>query len=112
MAVTKQDVMEYVGLEAEYADAVQERRIERALSAAEAWLKGAVGSDVNMEDPRAEELVLMAAGELFETRTLTDDRLSKYAGAKVLASVNRMAGDTIMQLKYCVSEQSEEGTSV
>jgi hypothetical protein len=112
MAVKAEDVMEYVGIEAEYADDVQKRRIDRALKAAQAWLKGAVGEKVDMNDPRAEELVLMAAGELFETRTLTDDRLSKYAGAKVLASINRMAGDTIMQLKYCINEQAEEGTSL
>lgn len=111
--------MEYVGIEAEYADEVQTRRIERALSAATMWLKGAVGPDVNIEDPRAMELILMGAGELYETRTLTDDRLSKYAGSKVLASLNRMAGDIILQLKYCPTveeetsetETSEEETS-
>lgn len=107
MAVSNEDVMEYVGIEAEYADDVQEARIERALKSAELWLKGAVGKEVSLDDPRAEELVLMAAGELFETRTLTDDRLSKYAGAKVLASLNRLAGDLILQLKYGESLDEE-----
>lgn len=99
MAVTVEDVMAYVGIEAEYADEQQENRASRALKAAEMWLKGAVGQSVDMNDPRAEELVQMAAGELYETRTLTDDRLSKYSGVKALASVNRMAGDVILQLQ-------------
>lgn len=107
MAVSSEDVMAYVGIEAEYADEQQEARIERALKAAERWLKGAVGKEVSMDDSRAEELVLMAAGELYEVRTLTDDRLSKYAGAKVLASLNRMAGDLILQLKYDESLDEE-----
>ena len=33
MAVTKHDVCEYVGLEAEYLDPVHERRVDQALAA-------------------------------------------------------------------------------
>lgn len=99
MAVTDEDVALYVGLEAEYADAAQMKRVSSARRAAEAWLAGAVGENVNLSDPRAEELVLMAAGELFENRALTDDRLSKFSGSKALASLNRFAGDVIMQLQ-------------
>lgn len=109
MAVTKHDVCEYVGLEAEYLDHVQERRVDQALAASRLWLRGAVGSDVDMDNPMAEELVLMAAGEMFENRTLTDDRLSKYSGSKAAASLNRLAHDAIMQLKYCGFPKSGEG---
>lgn len=100
MAVSQDDLMAYVGIEPEYADETQKAHISRALRAAEAWLTGAVGHEVDMNDPRAETVIEMAAAEIYESRMLTDDRLSKYAGAKVLASVNRMAGDILMQLKY------------
>lgn len=106
MAVSMDSLMAYVGIEPEYADETQKTHIARALKAAEAWLAGAVGRKVDMDDPRAEAVVEMAAAEIYESRLLTDDRLSKYAGAKVLASVNRMAGDILMQLKY---DSSEEG---
>lgn len=109
MAVTKHDVCEYVGLEAEYLDPVQERRVEQALAASRLWLRGAVGSGVDMDNPMAEELVLMAAGEMFENRSLTDDKLSKYAGSKAAASLNRLAHDAIMQLKYCDFAEPAEG---
>ncbi len=99
MTVTVDDVALYVGIEAEYADESQMKRVSSALKAAESWLKGAVGKDVDLEDPRADELVLMAAGELFDNRALTDDRLSKFSGSKALASLNRFAGDVIMQLQ-------------
>lgn len=112
MAVTKHDVCEYVGLEAEYLDPVQERRVEQALAASRLWLRGAVGSDVDMDNPMAEELVLMAAGEMFENRSLTDDRLSKYAGSKAAAALNRLAHDAIMQLKYCDFTDPAEGGAV
>ena len=98
MTVTVDDVALYVGIEAEYADESQMKRVSSALKAAESWLKGAVGK-VDLEDPRADELVLMAAGELFDNRALTDERLSKFSGSKALASLNRFAGDVIMQLQ-------------
>lgn len=97
--ITAEDLAEYLGVDAEYADEAQMRRVSRCLAAGEAWLMGAVGYEEALDDERGEELVQMAAAELFETRALTDDRLSRYAGSKALASLNRMAGDMAMQLR-------------
>lgn len=108
MALTVDDVYEYVGIEAEYADETQERRARRALSAARTWILGAVGKREDLENPYewlewplAHETMLMAAGELYELRTLTDVNLNKYAGKKAASSINRLAFDAIEQLKYC-----------
>lgn len=87
--------MAYLGIEAEYADQVQKNQVERALLAARSWLKGAVGNGVDMDDEKAEYLVLMAVGELYEVRSLSEAKTQK-----VLASLNRMAADFILQLKY------------
>ena len=103
--LTVDDLAEYVGVDSEYADEAQMRRLERCLRAAEGWLVGAVG-----HDERGEELVQMAAAEMFENRSLTDDRLSRYAGSKALASLNRMASDMLMQLRIeCGARAAGEG---
>lgn len=94
------DALEYLGIDKEYADAEQTKQVERALDAAGMWLRGAVGSDVSLDTPQAEQLTLMAVGEFYETRMMTDDRLSRFAGVKAAASLNRMAYDLILQLKY------------
>ncbi len=108
MALTVDDVFEYVGIEAEYADETQKRRANNALIAAKAWLVGAVGKRKDLEDPYAwmewplaKETILMACGEMYENRNLVDVNLSKYAGSKAAASLNRLAFDSINQLKYC-----------
>ena len=43
----------------------------------------------------------MSCGEMYENRNLVDINLSKYAGSKSAASLNRLAFDAITQLKYC-----------
>lgn len=108
MALTVEDVYEYVGIEAEYADETQEKRAMRALSAARTWIIGAVGKRVDLDNPYewlewplAQETMLMAAGEYYELRTLTDVNLNKYAGKKAASSINRLAFDSLEQLKYC-----------
>ena len=93
--VSVSDAMEYLGIEVEYADEAQTGQVERALKAAKLWLEGAVGDAVDMDDGKAEQLMLMAVGELYEVRGLTDAKTQK-----VLASLNRMAADFILQLKY------------
>lgn len=108
--LTVDDLAEYVGVDSEYADEAQTRRLERCLRAAAGWLVGAVGHEEALDDERGEELVQMAAAEMFENRSLTDDRLSRYAGSKALASLNRMAGDMLMQLRIeCGARAAEEG---
>lgn len=107
-ALTVNDIYEYVGIEADYVDAMQARQAERALEASRMWIIGAVGKREDLEDPYgwidwplAQETMLMAAGEIYENRALVDGNLSKYAGAKVTASLNRMAFDALQQLRFC-----------
>lgn len=108
MALTIEDVFEYVGIEPEYADEVQTRRAKSALASARLWLVGAVGKRHDLDEPyawlewpQAEEAMLMACGEMYENRNLVDVNLSKYAGSKAAASLNRLAFDIITQLRFC-----------
>ena len=99
-----EDALEYLGIDPDDCEAQQLAQVKRAMSASEAWLKGAVGQDVDLDLPQAEELMLMAVGEFYETRQMTDDRLSRFAGVKAAASLKRMAYDLIMQLKYAEAD--------
>lgn len=95
-----EDACAYLGIEADYMDDAQQASVERSISVAEMWLKGAAGANVDLDSPVAEELMLMAVAELYEDRGVTDERLSRYSGVKALASLKRMTGDMLLQLKY------------
>lgn len=99
MAVTVSEVMDEVGIDAEWATPAQKCRAEAALLAAEAWLVSAAGYAIALDMPQGEALVRMYASEDFDTRSLTDDRLSKFAGNKAAAALGRLAFDSLTQIR-------------
>lgn len=93
-------LMDQEGIEAEWATAEQLSRCGAALAMARAWFRGAVGPLPDAEaDPRGASIILMAAGEYYDAARLSDDRLSKYAGQKATAALNRLAFDILAQLR-------------
>ena len=96
--ITNQDVLDYLLIDDEEMaqDDMVTRRIDRCINAAEAWIKEASTPNVDMEDPLAEELLIKAAGELYENRSFTEK--SGVTG-KVAAALNRMASDFTFQLR-------------
>lgn len=93
--VEKQDVLDYLMIDVDEADDMVARRLDRSIKAAEAWIKQAVSETVELSDVLAEELVIKAAAELYENRSITD----KNVNGKVSAALNRMAADFSMQLR-------------
>ena len=95
--VTKQDLLDYLLIEADdmAEDAMTARRIDRCIKAAEVWLKEASTENADLADPIAEELVLKAAGDLYENRAFAE----RGQSGKVSAAMNRMAADFLMQLR-------------
>ena len=91
LIVSVQDVTDYLGIEFAEADLVIHNIIKRQISAADSYLRGAIGKDYDTEDPRAKELAVMIAAELYNTRGLTSARQE--------ASVRRIAADFIRQMK-------------
>lgn len=108
MSVTERDLMAYVGIDDEWADDVQRDQIVADLRTAEAWLVDAVGYAVALDMPQGEQLVRQYAAEAYNTRTLTDERLSKYAGSKVAASLGRMAFDLLAQLRLTCADLMDD----
>ena len=97
--VTKQAVLDYLTIDDcddAAGDEMVSRRIERCIKSAEGWIKESVCEQVDMEDALAEELLIKAAGELYENRSFAE---KGGINSKATAALNRMAADFAMQLR-------------
>lgn len=85
---TLEDVLDYLGYD--YADDNIKRNINRAISTAEAYLKGSLGKDYPVDDPRVKELALIVIADLYENRTIND---------KVSGNVRKLVNDFELQIR-------------
>lgn len=86
--VQAQDVYNYLGID--YADPMVTANVNRAISTADAYLKGAVGADYPAEDPRAKELALIFIADLYDNRGMLE---------KSSTNVRRLVDDFLLQLR-------------
>lgn len=86
--ITVADLKNYLGID--YADEMVEKNLERLIKTADSYLKGAVGNDYPTDDPRANELALIVAADLYDNRDLS---------AKVSNNVRNLVNDFLIQLK-------------
>lgn len=85
-------VADYLGIEKDEIDPTIQRNIERQLSAAVRFLDSAIGKDgYDVEDPRVQELTIMVAAELYNSRGIMS--------SKQEASFRRIASDFLQQLR-------------
>ena len=66
--VSVEEVLAYLGID--YADDMVNKNIERLIKTADAYLKGSIGDDYPVEDPRAKELALIIISDLYDNRGL------------------------------------------
>lgn len=66
--LTVEEVKAYMGID--YADDMVVLNIERAIKSADAFLKGSIGDNYPVEDPRAKEIALMVVSDLYDNRGL------------------------------------------
>lgn len=69
--ITIDDALGHLGYDPEETDATVKKNVERALKAADATLKGAVGDDIHTylpDDPRVDTLLLAYLDDLYDTR--------------------------------------------
>ena len=85
---TVDDVLYYLGID--YADNMVTKNIERAINTADAYLRGAIGDNYPIEDPRAKELALIFIADLYDNRSMIE---------KVSGNVRRLVDDFMLQLK-------------
>lgn len=86
--VTTQDVLYYLGID--YADDMVTANVNRAIKTADAYLKGAVGAEYPVEDPRAKELALIFIADLYDNRGSLE---------KSSVNVRRLVDDFLLQLR-------------
>lgn len=88
MVVTMDDVKAYLGID--YADDMVNSNIERAINTADAYLKGSIGSNYPVDDPRAKELALIIISDLYDNRGLQ---------STISGNTRRLVDDLSLQLR-------------
>ena len=85
---TVDEVLDYLGID--YVDDMITRNVDRAISTADAYLKGAIGTDYPTDDPRAKELALIFISDLYDNRGSVE---------KVSGNVRKLVDDFMLQLR-------------
>lgn len=86
--VTIDEALAYLGID--YADDMVRNNIERAIKTADAYLKGSVGEDYPVDDPRSKELALIIISDLYDKRGL----ISTVSG-----NTRKLVDDLSLQLR-------------
>lgn len=94
---TNQEVMDYLGID--YADEVITRNIERSIKTADAYLKGSIGKEYPVDDPRVKELALIFISDLYDNRGMIE---------KVAGNVRRLVDDMSLQLRLELRSSDNE----
>lgn len=86
--VSVDEVLAYLGID--YADDIVESNISRAIKTADTYLKGSIGEDYPVLDPRAKELALIIVSDLYDNRGLQ---------STVSGNTRRLVDDFSLQLR-------------
>jgi hypothetical protein len=95
--VTVDEVLDYLGID--YADAMVNNNILRAIKTADSYLIGSIGEGYPMDDPRAKELALIIISDLYDTRGLNE---------MVSVRTRRLVNDFSLQLRLELRRGLEE----
>ena len=95
--VSVEDVLAYLGID--YADDMVNRNVERAIKTADAYLKGSIGENYPVEDPRVKELALIIISDLYDNRGLV---------STVSGNTRRLVDDLSLQLRLELRRVSNE----
>lgn len=98
--VSVQEVLDYLGID--YADDMVNRNISRAIKTADAYLRGSIGQNYPIGDPRAKELALIVVADLYDNRGLT-------VSANVSNTVRKLVYDFSLQLRLELREATDNG---
>ena len=86
--VTVDEALAYLGID--YADDMVRSNIERTIKTADAFLKGSVGKDYPVDDPRSKELALIIISDLYDKRGMD---------STVSGNTRRLVEDLSLQLR-------------
>ena len=95
--VSVEDVLSDLGID--YADEMVLKNINRVIKTADAYLKGAIGDDYPVDDPRSKELALMIINDLYD---------NKGINSTVSGNVRKLVDDLSLQLRLELRRGSNE----
>ena len=95
--VTVQEVLDELGYD--IADELVTRNITRAINTADAYLKGSIGTNYPVEDPRAKELALMIITDIYDNKGLKDT---------VSGNTRKLVDDISLQLRLELRRATNE----
>ena len=90
------EVLNYLGID--YADDMVTNNINRMINTADAYLKGSIGKNYPLDDPRAKELALIVIADLYDNRTMTT----------VSNNTRRLVDDLSLQLRLELGGVSDD----
>lgn len=88
--LTNDDVLAYLGID--YADDMVIRNIERTIKTADAFLKGSIGENYPVSDPKAKEIALIIISDLYDERGST-------VKTSMTNNIRRLVDDLSLQLR-------------
>ena len=65
------DALDYLGID--FVDDVVTRNIKHAIQTADAYLKGSLGENYPIDDPRSKELAKIIVSDIYDKRGLIED---------------------------------------
>ena len=95
--VSVDEVLAYLGID--YSDDMVKSNIERTIKTADAYLKGSIGENYPVEDPKAKELALIIISDLYDKRGVNET---------VSGNVRRLVDDLSLQLRLELRRGSNE----
>ncbi len=82
------EVLAYLGID--YADDMVTKNVERLIKTADAYLKGSIGENYPVEDPKAKELALIIISDLYDNRGLN---------STISGNTRKLVDDLSLQLR-------------
>lgn len=95
--VSVDEVLAYLGID--YSDDMVNNNIERAIKTADAYLKGSIGENYPVTDPRSKELALIIISDLYDNRGLS---------STVSGNTRKLVDDLSLQLRLELRRASNE----
>ena len=86
--VSVDEVLAYLGID--YADDMVNSNIARLINTADAFLRGSIGDDYPIADPRSKELALIIISDLYDNRGMS---------STVSGNTRRLVEDLSLQLR-------------
>ena len=86
--VSREDVLAYLGID--FSDEMVNKNIDRLIKTADSYLKGSIGDNYPVDDPRAKELALIIISDLYDNRGLQ---------STISGNTRRLGDDLSLQLR-------------